>query len=875
MNPLLKKEIRLLLPAWIAAVLLALVQLVKPLDFYVVTLLFLGMTIMALTTIGRETSLNTFSNMLAQPAERVRLWKTKLSILAVAFLTVLGVWLVAFVFSGALGFDTQSAENSYNLFITACLIATATFTGGLWTTLLLRQPAAAFWLTLLIPATLSGFTAAFVSQSQPDSGVIAVLCVIFAVYSVGGFLFARWLFFRAQDTGWSGGTLALPEWKWFAARFEAAGANRNRRPIFALLNKEFQLQQAALTGAVGLLVLHIGILALRANHKFARESAGEILTAIFWLLWLVLPVLIGNTAVAEERKLGVLEGQLCLPASRRRQFAIKTLATFFLGIFLGGVMPILLESIGVILGAQNPMFTGKDQTTAYALYIFLLGAMATSAWLTLVSFFASSLARNFLQAVGFAIMTLIGWISIIPIFTSRHMAFYDSVAFHSILPLVIAVPTVVVTLLGLTYRNFKSFRDGWPLWWRNLLGLVGAALFIVVGSAAIYHRAWEIFKPAEPPHGAARLSLANPPRLWVESYGNLLVRLPDGRVWHDYLTTRPFPTSDKYRNRKWWLALLLADPRPFSAGPQKFIAGSNWVSATVRRVDQGFEEMRDGKKEWIHLEGYTDTVGIQRDGTLWLSDASDHRRWTGDKLTQFGSETNWQQLAQSYDFASVLLLKTDGTLWWWRPHGHDWSQTNWPSLHGFQPRQIGTNADWSDIFSERGFLARKTDGSVWSIEAGKAQRQINYDSIALQNSSHIGSGGMGAYIRNDGTLWGCTDFQYRNTSTFRSWQISKATNWVSSAMSWNGMMALKADGTLWQWLPDRQTSQISFDAPPTRLGIHNDWVALTPMESGAVALAADGSLWFWPYPYTWEYQQTFLALPKQPKFLGNVFGKVD
>src|SRR5208337_4533556 len=133
MSPLVKKEIRLLLPSWIVAVLLALVQAIaRPYDFYVASLLFFGLTIMALTTIGREASLNTFSLLLAQPAERMRIWQTKLSVLAVAFLTVFVVWLlafgIAFINSNA---DASDAASSYNLFITICLIATATFTGGL------------------------------------------------------------------------------------------------------------------------------------------------------------------------------------------------------------------------------------------------------------------------------------------------------------------------------------------------------------------------------------------------------------------------------------------------------------------------------------------------------------------------------------------------------------------------------------------------------------------------------------------------------------------------------------------------------------------------------------------------------------------------
>ncbi len=371
MNALVKKEIRLLLPGWMVAMLLALVQAItRPYDFYIACLLFFGLTIMALTTFGRETSLNTFSLLLAQPAERLRIWQTKISVLAVAFLTVSSAHgSRAFVISGLHGFATNDYDD-YSLFITICLIATATFTGGLWTTLLLRQIAGAFWLTLLVPAVLSGVATVFLAQSQSNSTIIAVLCVVFAVYSVGGFLFARWLFFRAQDVGWSGGVIPLPEWKFFSARSENAVSARNRKPIFALVKKEFQLHQASLMGAAGLLALHLGVIILRKYHPFAKDSVGEVLTAIFWMLWLVMPVIIGSLAVAEERRLGVMEGQLCLPVSRRVQFAIKGFLTLFLGIFLGGVMPMLLEAIGVGWGAHNPMFTSETDMARSGVLFF-------------------------------------------------------------------------------------------------------------------------------------------------------------------------------------------------------------------------------------------------------------------------------------------------------------------------------------------------------------------------------------------------------------------------------------------------------------------------------------------------------------------------
>ena len=179
-------------------------------------------------------------------------------------------------------------------------------------------------------------------------------------------------------------------------------------------------------GAVGLLVLHIGILVLRKYHHFAKDSAGEALASIFWLLWLVIPVVIGNMAVAEERRLGVMEGQLCLPVSRRTQFVIKGVVTLFLGIFLGGVMPMLLEITGMAAGAPNLAFMSDNRTIESGIVLFALGTLAFSMWLALVGFFASTLAKTFLQAIGFAIVTFTGWAMLISGFAVDHRLFYSS-----------------------------------------------------------------------------------------------------------------------------------------------------------------------------------------------------------------------------------------------------------------------------------------------------------------------------------------------------------------------------------------------------------------------------------------------------------------
>jgi hypothetical protein len=880
MNALVKKEIRLLLPSFIVAVLLAMVQgITRPYDFYVASLLFFGLTIMALTSIGRETSLNTFSAMLAQPAERNRIWQTKLSVLAVAFVIVFFVWLAAFgiaFFNSSV--DADAAQNSYNLFITICLIATATFTGGLWTTLLLRQIAGAFWLTLLVPAVVAGLTTGFVAANHSNNAVIAVLCVVLGIYSVGGFLFARWLFFRAQDVGWSGGIISIPEWKFLTARSENAVSTRSRKPIFALFKKELQLHQVTLMGAVGLLVLHIGILVLRKYHHFARDSAGEALTSIFWLLWLVMAPVIGSMAVAEERRLGMMEGQLCLPVSRRLQFAIKGILTLLLGTFLGGVMPMLLEVIGVGLGANSEIFKVEAAQSGFGSALFPLGVVALAAWLSLVGFFASSLARNFLQAIGFAIATFIGSVMIVPAFTKGWMFLFESLPVGSILSLIIAAPTLVVTLLLLTYLNFNNFCGGWHLWRRNLLWFAGALIFVVVSSAAIFNRSWEVFEPAEPAHGAAKLTLANPPSLQIARYNNLLVRLPDGRVWFDMLGDSPY--NYHYDGPAQWRYIwqLLTHPLPESIGPQQFLAGSNWVAATTEHIY--FQWNASGKT--FHDSGFMETVGIQPDGTLWISDKPETNKWTPGTLQQFGTETNWRQLAQGN--TSVVLLKTDGTLWRWGSLTNEFRQ--WPGLRSFTPYQIGTNSDWQGLSTVVGILARQTDGRLWHLsvnwKTGKDEfeRATNFDEIDLQTASSAGELAT-AFVRSDGTLWVLNRYwdEEKGGQTMGSGvlQVGKENGWRAVAVNWRMMVALKSDGSLWQWNFQNRPAAKCVNTPPTRLGIHDDWIAITGRYGIVIALAADGSLWLWPDKTSNNYDdygyEMLIKLPKQPELLGNVFGK--
>jgi len=509
--------------------------------------------------------------------------------------------------------------------------------------------------------------------------------------------------------------------------------------------------------------------------------------------------------------------------------------------------------------------------------------------LSLAGFFASTLTKNFLQALGAAVVIIISFVLLAYLAGNLHS--FLGIGWNPVLTLGVMTVILLAAVCWLASANFNYFQEQQRVWWRNAFVLTGATFFIFVFSAGLYNRAWEFFAPAEPAHGPAKFSLANPPVLHAENYyDNLLVRLPDGRVWSDYLQ---FDVSKSDYGRMERLRRYFVDPLPKNAGAQRFVAGSDWRSATTRHVDFLLDYRDDSSQPSNHIVGYLDTVGVKTDGTLWISDASKNGAWTGDKMNRYGSETNWLQIFRAHN--GVLLLKNDGTLWsWgWGTNRFEWNtwKTNWPSLHAYQPHQIGADSDWQEITGNPwNYFARKSDGSVWGIsvnyKSGEYElgRDVDLDQTALRRLSLPGSGDV-AYIRPDGTLWMRWRFEQNRTNTYSTFvQIGSETNWSAAALKSQRLVALKTDGSLWQWRFSRVWNlsegesvlalEKAAQKPPTRLGIHNDWVAIANTWADVIALAADGSLWLWPDRELYD-RETLLKLPKQPKLLGNVFGKPD
>ena len=913
MNPLVKKEIRLLLPSFLASLLMALTIWLVPEDFdhssFFVQILIIFpflfcpvmVVMMTLGSFGREFSLGTFSMLMAQPVPRARIWWTKTLLLAGAVLLVWFVWCISFILHDPF---KQTSDDFQNTEIFTALFALAIFSGGLWTALLFRQMAAGFWFAVLTPAAVLVSIENVILADQPDKLVERVLIATFIAYGVAGFIFARWLFSRVQDAQWTGGDVAMPEMrglKWWGERprepqaavnagSSAALPHRKRHIRAALLAKEFQLHQSQFLMAGVLVFLHLGVVATRKFGDFRGYPDLKFVLEQFWLLWFVMPFLVGCAAVAEERKLGTLEAQLCLPAKRRTQFGLKLFVVLVLSVLLGTIMPVLLEGSRILpeykLYIRADLVAGYFGVTSvwwqFALNILatiliilpLLTFVAISLGMAAMAFYASTLTRNTLQALAPAVLGFIlMWLLLLA--AAEPEEFSRPPLWHGVLVYLIGVPVLAIVMAALAYGNYKRVLVGWSTWRRNLLTLAITLALVIGTTAAIYHRAWELIGTTEPPHGTARLT---PGQTRMEVNGdNITVFLPDGRVWMDRFAQfelSPFNSQ-------------LGENPSFGGG--RFLDGTNWLDA---------------------VDCLRDIAGIQRDGSLWVSEKPDQlqRIWLKEKMpasesakvARFGNENNWKSISDHYLYP--FLLKTDGTLWIWGTN-HWVGSKGWPGLHAFQPQRLGTNSDWAEMFTDNGrtFL-RKTNGEVWACPAFfsgdtkvELNKQITFGQAHYLPTNHWrsvfwgdapNSMGFLAGICEDGTFRELANWQQTSRGSKWGWasrniQIGNETNWLAADRgNDDSVVLLKADGTLWQWrfemAPDINPHGFSVN----RFSEHSDWVAIAQMMGGVVALAADGGLWLWRFDAVYYSLRSgdflpLLANSRKPQFLGNIFGKGD
>lgn len=877
MKPRLAKEVRLVLPAYVAALLLAVV----PLWLFgrdsrnapgALVPFSIGAVALALSSFGREFALNTFPVMLAEPVERSRIWWTKVVLLALGLLTVFLAW----VLSCAAWFKSGATQGiPTEMLVAAATIVAVAFAGGLWTTLLLQQVTAALWFTILVPAAITVVCANTVS----DSTLVAVL----ALYSVAGFCLAWWRFRGVEEVGWTGGVIAVPGWR---SRRKLAATTRRCQPLAALAWKELQLQQVGLFGIAWLFVLHLGVVVLRKFGHFDSYSPVHAAADVFGGIWMLVPLLISAVSTAEERKLGTLDGLLSLPLSSLAQLVLKLVFVLLLGALLPAILFATAERVGSLIGAPSDMEFLRQPFSKTAMTL-MLPMLA----LSLVGFYASTLTRNVIQAMAAGLVLIITiWLAFVWAVISPSQS--NTALWQGPLPFYFGIPTLVVTLLWLAVRNFRVIAGTSRILLHNALILLGAFLFIGVSTAVTFHRTWELLLPLEPAHSPALLSQAEPPKLKSWAGGVPLVALlPDTRLWINHIVFDPgrvvlhFGEGDR-RNYDYFHSGFRVGAKFISLDATHLVSGSNWVDA----VNVG------------------ETVAIRADGTLWISQRPRKTSWDPEKtpppieeptpLVQFGSETNWQSVGRSFwgGTVSIFLLKHDGTLWRWTGATNSATTRTNSGFRASEPHRLGQDSDWARFISTYpGLYAWKTDGRAFMIRLERERDKLPTDveledgilleRVPSQDNLHwrnlTDSWPMHVAVRDDGTLWAWNIWPPPNGQSSQRFmpgspvQVGSDTDWRQVSGGWQAFAGLKADGSIWRWPAEHEyKSRLSAftTETPTRLGNYKGWLAIGSLYGGTVSVSADGDLWYWwsRDEYYWDSPQPMMMASRRPVRIGNI-----
>jgi len=865
MTPLLKKEIRLLLPAWGAALLLVLAAIWflgregQPHDILGnFTPVWLGIMMLCASSFGREFSLGTFSSLMAQPVRRQTFWLVKVGVLAAALLSVLLVY-------SCLAFSSLHAVLGWSDTAWLVVLLLTAIAGGLWLALALRQMVAVVWLVAIVPGGLCAvFMLPLAHYNAADQTMQITIFMVLLLYSIVGIAGSWRIFQNVQDGPATEGAINLPVWMSMISLRRGAPDIRRHAPLRTLIWKELHFNQVLLAGMGGMFLLQLAEVIIRRLRINSPGDLNDFLQGAGILLWLVVPLIIGCSNIAEERRLGMMESQLCLPVSTRRQFLVKLLFVITAGGLLSTALPWLAEWLGCLLGLDNHLPDALD----------LAGMCAGLTAIALISFYASSLTRNvhhapvLALALGLGIAALFAWFVHISGYGGSDFLIPGVVLWNPLLPGLILTAVLTLTLPWLAYRNFRCLHETARVWRRNCLALAAAVAFTMAASVLLYHRAWERLTPFEPAHGPARWTLAQPPvAVRTDLFNNLLITQPDGPSWFGCLAANVPANYDSFFSR--FIHDLVSGPPQPRWVVQQAIPGTNWVSLAPGQLDMWVEPDRHARTTSVpperHVVNSRETVGIRSDGTLWVSAQPGAALGNTHPLVQYGTNTDWLAVQGERSLASVLLLKRDGTLWRWGDGPAAWWQlpAHWMGLRNQIPRQIGTDTNWQSLLLAGWPVAQKSDGTVWNIRFSEKDHRndlmlnTNFTAAGLTRAplDRQKIAGLpetfGADVRPDGTLWIWGHLNLgdpygpKNPVTTRP--SGTDTNWLSVALGMNTMVALKSDGTLWRWGGpyDQRAYPDRFTGAPKRLGIHQDWLALAQVDNGFVTLAADGSLWFW------------------------------
>jgi ABC-type transport system involved in multi-copper enzyme maturation permease subunit len=408
------KEVRALLPAWLACMLVAGALAASPADPGTLlsrvlpglgqplgALAFvLGPVVLGALAIGHELNYGTLSGLLTHPVSRRSLYARKIWVLATMVLILwiaLGIVLylhASFPFERAyvplVGYESRSVLSALGKPLVLVPLLAGVFLAP-WFTMLCRNAMAGAVLAYAVPATLwliaqplatSVFGVEHTNTRAEEAFKSAVVWWGTLAASGVAVFAGRFAFLGLQVLDGPSRALVLPRWPRTAVAHRSAV---RRSPRWLLVEKELRLQAPTLAVGALYLLVFVGI------NLYAGLDAADArvaLAAATMMHLTLVSLLAGALVSAEERQWGTLESQLLLPVSAWEQWAIKIAAASAVSVVLAIGLPLLLAAV-----TSTP--SGR---------LFLLSNdpwrnIEVAVLLTFVGIYVSSLSRGGLRAL--------------------------------------------------------------------------------------------------------------------------------------------------------------------------------------------------------------------------------------------------------------------------------------------------------------------------------------------------------------------------------------------------------------------------------------------------------------------------------------------
>jgi len=269
---------------------------------------------------------------------------------------------------------------------------------------------------------------------------------------------------------------------------------------------------------------------------------------------------------------------------------------------------------------------------------------------------------------------------------------------------------------------------------------------------------------------------------------------------------------------------------------------------------------------WESMAGGSEhTLAIGTDGTLWAWGNNSHGQlgvvMTGSLLpVQVGEDRDWAKVSAGiYHSAAV---KDDGTLWTWGSNTEgqlgldDYTDRPWPTL-------VGGPGNWVEVECRQYYTtAIKSDHTLWTWGINDSY-QLGDTSIP-SNASRPEPAQIGGpewlsiapgichvlAIKTDHTLWawgvnnnhqlGAVGYPDTYTTPVPI-QIAAGTTWLKVAAGDDISLAIRSDGTLWQWGKIVDTVIES----PQQIGTDTTWTDISVGYRFCMAQKSDTTLWVW------------------------------